>query len=190
MRGRAEPPGRSRRYRTGRPSENAGPRMDFSRYGFVPLSVIAGMLPSPPAPKGSITSSCPSSENGPPSGRWSFSSTARSAAPVESVWPLVGEAERWKEWSWMNRTYLLRPGQPVPDGVGAVRRFALGPSGSKEEVVAWDPPHHLGYVVLQRSPRPPLPGRRRPDALTVTGPSSPGGGASTRSFPVRAPPSG
>lgn len=52
----------------------------------------------------------------------------------------------------MTRTYLLRPGQPVPDGVGAVRRFALGPSGSKEEVVAFDPPHHLGYVVLSGLP--------------------------------------
>ena len=52
----------------------------------------------------------------------------------------------------MNRTYLLRPGQPVPDGVGAIRRLALGPSGSKEEVVAWDPPHHLGYVVRRGLP--------------------------------------
>jgi hypothetical protein len=52
----------------------------------------------------------------------------------------------------MTRTFLLRPGQPVPDGVGAVRRFALGPTGSKEEVVAFDPPHHLGYVVLSGLP--------------------------------------
>jgi hypothetical protein len=52
----------------------------------------------------------------------------------------------------MTRTYLLRPGQPVPDGVGAVRRLALGPTGSKEEVVAFDPPHHLGYVVLSGLP--------------------------------------
>ena len=52
----------------------------------------------------------------------------------------------------MNRTFLLRPGQPVPDGVGALRRFALGPAGSKEEVVAWDPPHHLGYVAVSGLP--------------------------------------
>ena len=94
-------------------------------------------------------------------GRWSFSSTAHSAAPVETVWPLIGEAERWKEWSWMTRSYLLRPGQPAPDGVGALRRLAVGPAGSKEEVVAWDPPHHLGYGGPQWPPSPPLPGRRR-----------------------------
>ncbi|MGH9016364.1 MAG: SRPBCC family protein [Acidimicrobiales bacterium] len=88
----------------------------------------------------------------PPVGRWSFSSTTHSAAPVDLVWSLIGEAARWKDWSWMTRTYLLRPGVPPPDGVGAVRRFARGPGGSKEEVVAWDPPHHLGYVLLSGLP--------------------------------------
>jgi hypothetical protein len=87
-----------------------------------------------------------------PAGRWTFSSSARSAAPVAAVWPLIGEAARWKEWSWMTRTFLLRPGQPEPDGVGALRRFAVGPSGSREEVVAWDPPHHLGYVAVSGLP--------------------------------------
>jgi hypothetical protein len=89
---------------------------------------------------------------GPGAGRWSFTSTARSAAAVEVVWPLIGEAARWKEWSWMTRTFLLRPGQPVPDGVGALRRFAVGPAGSREEVVAWDPPHHLGYIGVSGLP--------------------------------------
>jgi len=68
------------------------------------------------------------------------------------VWPLIGEAARWKEWSWMTRTYLLRPGDPAPDGVGALRRFAVGPGGSSEEVVAWEPPHHLGYRTLRGLP--------------------------------------
>jgi len=52
----------------------------------------------------------------------------------------------------MSRTYLLREGDPAPDGVGAVRRFAFGPGGSQEQVVVWDPPHHLGYVVLRGLP--------------------------------------
>jgi Polyketide cyclase / dehydrase and lipid transport len=84
--------------------------------------------------------------------RWSFSSTARSAAPIDVVWPLVGEAARWREWSWITKTSLLRHGHPDPDGVGALRRFALGPGGSKEEVVAFDPPSHLGYVVVKGLP--------------------------------------
>lgn len=72
---------------------------------------------------------------------------------MEVVWPLIGEAERWREWAWMTRTFLLRPGAPEADGVGALRRFGIGPvGGSREEVVAWEPPHHLGYVVVSGLP--------------------------------------
>jgi hypothetical protein len=85
-------------------------------------------------------------------GRWQLSTTVRSSAPVEVVWPLIGEAERWKEWSWMTRAYLLRPGAPDPNGVGALRRFGIGPGGSREEVVAWEPPHHLGYIAVSGLP--------------------------------------
>ena len=52
----------------------------------------------------------------------------------------------------MSRTFLVRDGDPPPDGVGAIRRFAWGPGGSREEVVAWEPPYHLGYVTLSGLP--------------------------------------
>lgn len=52
----------------------------------------------------------------------------------------------------MTRTFLLREGAPVPDGVGALRRFAVGPFGSCEEVVEFDPPTHLGYVARKGIP--------------------------------------
>jgi hypothetical protein len=83
---------------------------------------------------------------------YEFEASARSRAPVEAIWPLVGEATRWKEWTWLTRTSLLRQGVPPPDGVGALRRFAFGPGGSQEEVVAWDPPRHLGYVAVRGLP--------------------------------------
>ena len=85
-------------------------------------------------------------------GRWQLSTTVRSSAPIEVVWPLIGEAARWKEWSWMTRTSLLRGGVDSADGVGALRRFAVGPGGSREEVVVWQPPHHLGYIVVNGLP--------------------------------------
>ncbi|HUY23117.1 MAG TPA: SRPBCC family protein [Acidimicrobiales bacterium] len=84
--------------------------------------------------------------------RYEFEASARTSAPVDVVWPLVGEVARWKEWAWMTRTSLLREGDPPPDGVGALRRFAVGPGGSQEEVVAWDPPRHLGYVAVRGLP--------------------------------------
>jgi hypothetical protein len=84
--------------------------------------------------------------------RYEFEGSARSTARAETIWPLVADVSRWKEWTWMTRSYLLREGDPAPDGVGALRRFAFGPGGSSEEVVAWDPPRHLGYVAVKGLP--------------------------------------
>jgi len=77
---------------------------------------------------------------------------ARSDAPVEVVWPLLGEARRWRDWSFLTATGLEREGTPDPDGVGAVRKFTRYGVGSREEVVAWDPPHHLAYRILSGFP--------------------------------------
>jgi hypothetical protein len=85
-------------------------------------------------------------------GRWSASASARSDAPAAEVWPLIGEARRWKEWSFLTRSELERSGDPVPDGIGALRRFSRYGIGSREEVVAWDPPRHLGYAIVQGFP--------------------------------------
>ena len=83
---------------------------------------------------------------------WAFEVRATSQAPVEVVWPLIGEAARWKEWSFLTRSGLDREGEPAPDGVGAIRRFTTLGMGSREEVVSWEPPHHLGYVILTGFP--------------------------------------
>ncbi len=83
---------------------------------------------------------------------WAFEVRATSQAPVEVVWPLIGEAARWKEWSFLTRSGLDREGEPAPDGVGAIRRFTTLGMGSREEVVSWEPPRHLGYVILSGFP--------------------------------------
>ena len=85
-------------------------------------------------------------------GRWRYEVRAVTSAPPTVVWPLIGEAASWKDWSFLTRTFLLRDGSPVPDGVGALRRFAVGPFGSCEEVVEFEPPSHLGYVVRKGLP--------------------------------------
>jgi len=87
-----------------------------------------------------------------PRGQYSYRVEARSRAPVGVVWPLIGEAHRWKEWSFLDRTDLVQVGTPLPDGVGAVRRFTSHGVGSREEVVVWEPPHHLGYAILSGFP--------------------------------------
>jgi hypothetical protein len=84
--------------------------------------------------------------------RWHYEVVARTTAPPLTVWPLLGEAVRWKDWSFLTRASLLRPGPLDPDGVGALRRFAVGPFGSCEEVVLWEPPSHLGDVARKGLP--------------------------------------
>jgi uncharacterized protein YndB with AHSA1/START domain len=84
--------------------------------------------------------------------RWSFTQVSHARAPIEKVWPLVGEAHRWKDWSFLTRSDLEREGDPAPDGVGAVRRFTSLGVGSREEVLEWQPPHHLRYTLISGFP--------------------------------------
>jgi hypothetical protein len=85
-------------------------------------------------------------------GRWSAAARAHCSAPASEVWPLVGEAHRWKEWSFLTQSDLVSPGVPHPEGVGAVRRFTRWGMGSKEQVAVWDPPHHLRNTILSGFP--------------------------------------
>ena len=68
------------------------------------------------------------------------------------MWDLLSRAERWRDWTAFPTTGLEREGEPAPDGVGAIRRLGFGPMGSREEVVAFEPPTHLGYVLLSGLP--------------------------------------
>lgn len=84
--------------------------------------------------------------------RRSVTKEARTRASVETVWPLIGEARRWKEWSFLDRSELIAEGDPAPDGVGALRRFTRFGVGSTERVLAWDPPRHLAYTMVKGFP--------------------------------------
>ncbi|MEA2670696.1 MAG: hypothetical protein QOG45_916 [Chloroflexota bacterium] len=76
----------------------------------------------------------------------------RSAAPVEGVWAVLADARRWSEWTAFSTTELEREGSPVPDGVGALRRFCRGPVISREEVTGFEPPHRLTYELRSGLP--------------------------------------
>ena len=84
--------------------------------------------------------------------RWSVNAEARTTAPPDVVWPLLGQARRWSEWSTVSRADLEREGTPPPDGVGAIRRFRTGFVTSREEVVEFEPPRRLVYTMLSGLP--------------------------------------
>jgi uncharacterized protein YndB with AHSA1/START domain len=82
----------------------------------------------------------------------SYVVTRVASAPREKVWDLVSTASSWKDWAGVMRSSLEREGDPAPDGVGAIRHLGLPVLGSREEVVEWEPPSHLGYVILSGLP--------------------------------------
>jgi hypothetical protein len=88
----------------------------------------------------------------PPTGADTYRVETFTRAPVDVVWPLVGEARHWHLWSFLTASVLEREGSPLPDGVGAVRRFTILGIGSREEVVVWEPPGHLAYRILSGFP--------------------------------------
>jgi uncharacterized protein YndB with AHSA1/START domain len=84
--------------------------------------------------------------------RRTVTATRHAAAPIESVWALLSQAHTWKDWGTFTVAELEREGVPAPDGVGAIRRFGFPTYASREEVVAFEPPTHLGYTMLKGLP--------------------------------------
>ncbi len=78
----------------------------------------------------------------------------RCAARRERVFGLVADATSWPNSagplvasaSWEHE------GLPAPGGVGAIRKLGRWPMFGREQVVAFEPPSHHGYVTLSGNP--------------------------------------
>jgi uncharacterized protein YndB with AHSA1/START domain len=69
----------------------------------------------------------------------------RSRAPRERVWSLLADTASWAEWAPFDEANLERPGNPEPEGVGAIRAFRVGRKQTRERVVAFEPPERFSY---------------------------------------------
>src|SRR5215218_1549063 len=89
------------------------------------------------------------------SDRLEFSAEARSLASPEAVWAVLVDVPRWQEWAGpvVPRSSYEREGVPAPGGVGAIRKLGSGPLSSREEIVFYEPPNHLAYVLLNGQKR-------------------------------------
>jgi Polyketide cyclase / dehydrase and lipid transport len=76
-----------------------------------------------------------------------ISSSAESAADVDTVWALVADHRGYASWGPWQQARLEREGTPSPDGVGAVRILRARPLTMREEVVTFEPPSRLDYVL-------------------------------------------
>jgi uncharacterized protein YndB with AHSA1/START domain len=80
--------------------------------------------------------------------------TVASSAPPAAVFEVLADATRWREWA--GRTVTVsdweRVGDPAPGGVGAIRRLGRPPTFALEEILEYDPPHHLAYTIVRGLP--------------------------------------
>jgi uncharacterized protein YndB with AHSA1/START domain len=77
----------------------------------------------------------------------SFVVEARSAAPPADVFALLADATTWSTWAGPAvPSSRWEAGAPA-GGLGAVRLLGLGPLSSREEIVEYDAPRRLAYVL-------------------------------------------
>jgi hypothetical protein len=74
--------------------------------------------------------------------------TAHSQAAPEAVFGLIADGASWPTWSPIESFALERPGDPLPEGVGAIRVFRRGRTTGRDEIVEIVPDRRLAYVSL------------------------------------------
>jgi uncharacterized protein YndB with AHSA1/START domain len=73
------------------------------------------------------------------------------AAPA-TVWDVISDHTGMPRWTPFRRAVLERPGQPHPNGVGAVRSLHLVGPPTREEVLEFEPPHRIRHRLLSGLP--------------------------------------
>lgn len=80
--------------------------------------------------------------------RRSIRVTRRLDAPPERVFELLADHGHYDRFPGISRSELIQPGDPAPNGVGALRRIWVGPLRFEEEITAFEPPVRLDYLIL------------------------------------------
>jgi hypothetical protein len=74
-------------------------------------------------------------------------------APVDQVWDLLARTEAWPAWAPIREAELEHPSSTTDrEGVGAIRSLRTPLGTTREQVVTFAAPHHLGYVMLSGLP--------------------------------------
>lgn len=83
---------------------------------------------------------------------YEFTVTSRAMHTV--VFEVLADATRWREWAgpMVTVSEWEREGDPAPGGVGAIRRLGRPPAYALEQIVEYDPPHHLAYTIVRGLP--------------------------------------
>lgn len=74
------------------------------------------------------------------------------ALPIDRAFALLADHANYDRFPGITRSELLTEGTPAPNGLGAVRRVALGDVVLDEEITAFEPPKRLAYRVIASKP--------------------------------------
>lgn len=74
------------------------------------------------------------------------------ALPIDRAFELLTDHARYHRFPGITRSELLKKGTPAPNGLGAVRRVALGKVELDEEITGFEPPNRLAYRVVASRP--------------------------------------
>jgi uncharacterized protein YndB with AHSA1/START domain len=69
-------------------------------------------------------------------------------APPEAVFEILADHGRYDRFDGIRRAEVVKPGDPAPNGLGAVRRIWIGPLRFQEEITAYEPPARLDYLIV------------------------------------------
>ena len=78
--------------------------------------------------------------------------TATTSASTAAVYKLLAEGASWPAWSPIDRAELERPGEPPPEGVGAIRVLRRGRTTGRDEILELVPDRRLVYATLSGVP--------------------------------------
>jgi uncharacterized protein YndB with AHSA1/START domain len=78
--------------------------------------------------------------------------TRHTAAPIDQVWRLLSDVGTWSSWAPVRSARLERPNGDGVEGVGAIRALSTATGTTRERIVAFEAPQHLGYVLLSGLP--------------------------------------
>ncbi|GAC1320302.1 MAG: hypothetical protein NVSMB25_12440 [Thermoleophilaceae bacterium] len=63
------------------------------------------------------------------------------------MFAILADHARYDRFDGVRRSAVVTPGDPDPNGLGAVRRVWVGPLRFEEEITAFEPPRRLEYLI-------------------------------------------
>ena len=78
--------------------------------------------------------------------------TATTPAPAAAVYRLLADGSTWPRWAAVDSLELEQPGDPPPEGVGAIRVLHRGRTTGRDRITGLVPDRQLAYESLSGLP--------------------------------------